>query len=1047
MAYNFYQPDTYIDPITGQPITAPPATASPNPLMNTMNTNRVDVIDPNESAAEANRLAELENPWKLPKNLEITEANAVKPKTEVPAKKTGASFASWAGAAGSVAGDAAALSANNSRYNSAQSGKTIVGGVGTVVGGIFGMPELGGQIGSFIGGTIGGAIDKKAMRADYDATTNKHFNELKLQPNINPYGSYMEKGGAVPSTTLAYGDSMLDSFLAKMEKQGTDSFQDVDMDDPVSAAFARCGIYMKSKRYAGGGVTGGPGDPKPIYTTNRNDPRLRMYNDSLLLHNQGNKAAKDLNKRMFSNAISNTEYLQWYDQNNNPQVEAAAARLTKANKQKPQPSGTTTPVDVYKNSGVIGQAATNLYTKPKQPVIYKETANGYDQKYPPIYVSNPSDPRIGQYAEAGNQYLYNNPVGTPKPKARRRTAAANLIDQNVAVSPQMMNRRSPNVDVNKPIVTNYSYAYRNPEGGQSVQYFPDHSSWQEFMKDKTYTSQTVSADKSRASASGYAKGGVVNNQNEPDMEDIPFMKKGGKNWIKGAVNPAHKGYCTPMTKSTCTPRRKAFARTMKKHHGFHEEGGMTMRNPIEDLMYEDMPNTNYMQGGGETAMAEASAAPAPQEQQGPQKTLINIEKGEILIDPMLPDLPVIREYENPNRYMPHKTDPMKEPIGNFTMVEEGKVVIPKKYAGRYKRGDILTRKSIVGEILKDQMNNPEQNDPRGTTEAKYAQAGVVNFNPPGSRERKGRIQQWDWINQLPQNVVAPAPQVATGPYSIEDTAVAGFQQFPDTAQNAAGDYTWNAPKTDVPKRPVTTTVADDTTVKKTNRNWNLIGAKVASVLPTAFGITNALGYDPYLKYDENYGYQDALAMAEGMETNPSNVAAVAAMNQRSAEFNQQLNNINSPSVRSEAGKIKADLIRASGEMAQNNTNLAMELREKKRGTIMNLKVAQGQNRLDMRQQLMNELRMDDANRQSLVHQGISEGATNYQQSVMDEERIKAINTIAQYYKLDPYNAELLLDQQLFMPHVTESLSYLSGTPGRRAVQATSATKKATKSTG
>jgi hypothetical protein len=188
-------------------------------------------------------------------------------------------------------------------------------------------------------------------------------------------------------------------------------------------------------------------------------------------------------------------------------------------------------------------------------------------------------------------------------------------------------------------------------------------------------------------------------------------------------------------------------------------------------------------------------------------------------------------------------------------------------------------------------------------------------------------------------------------------------------------------------------------------------------------------------------------MAEGMETNPSNVAAVAAMNQRSAEFNQQLNNINSPSVRSESGKIKADLIRASGEMAQNNTNLAMELREKKRGTIMNLKVAQGQNRLDMRQQLMNELRMDDANRQSLVHQGISEGATNYQQSVMDEERIKAINTIATYYKLDPYNAELLLDQQLFMPHVTESLSYLSGTPGRRAVQASTATKKAAKSTG
>lgn len=43
----------------------------------------------------------------------------------------------------------------------------------------------------------------------------------------------------------------------------------------------------------------------------------------------------------------------------------------------------------------------------------------------------------------------------------------------------------------------------------------------------------------------------------------------GGGWIGKAVNPAHKGFCTPMTKSTCTPRRKAFAETMKKHHGFH----------------------------------------------------------------------------------------------------------------------------------------------------------------------------------------------------------------------------------------------------------------------------------------------------------------------------------------------------------------------------------------------------------------------------------------------------------------------------------------------
>jgi hypothetical protein len=37
-----------------------------------------------------------------------------------------------------------------------------------------------------------------------------------------------------------------------------------------------------------------------------------------------------------------------------------------------------------------------------------------------------------------------------------------------------------------------------------------------------------------------------------------------KKWLKGAVNPEHKGYCTPMTKSTCTPKRKALAKRFKK---------------------------------------------------------------------------------------------------------------------------------------------------------------------------------------------------------------------------------------------------------------------------------------------------------------------------------------------------------------------------------------------------------------------------------------------------------------------------------------------------
>lgn len=69
----------------------------------------------------------------------------------------------------------------------------------------------------------------------------------------------------------------------------------------------------------------------------------------------------------------------------------------------------------------------------------------------------------------------------------------------------------------------------------------------------------------------------------------PSAKKGAKvkkNWIQGAVNPEHKGYCTPMTKSTCTPRRKAFAQTMKKHHGFHKkhQDGGTIDYDISNIL-------------------------------------------------------------------------------------------------------------------------------------------------------------------------------------------------------------------------------------------------------------------------------------------------------------------------------------------------------------------------------------------------------------------------------------------------------------------------------
>jgi len=503
---------------------------------------------------------------------------------------------------------------------------------------------------------------------------------------------------------------------------------------------------------------------------------------------------------------------------------------------------------------------------------------------------------------------------------------------------------------------------------------------------------------------------------------------------------------------------------MKKHHGFHEDGGIItnhMRNnPIEDIMYEDMPNqdtTMYMADGG-YAQPEQAMSGAMDQQEAAQPQQINIQKGELRVS--LDSFDIIQEYNNPNRFSKHHKDPMKEPIGNFVMVDEGDMIIPTEYAETYKYGDTLTRKSIIAEILKGQRNNPEQNEPRtgrgGGAGAEYAAAGYLAMGEdPGYKYVRG--MGWVPSSKVPAASNAPVAFGPGGPgttafgpggpgaplpkptYSIEDSAVSGLPQFPDNAQNAAGNNVWtNEVKTEIPKRPVTTPVVNE----PGKPNWGLLASKAASVIPTAYGITNALGADPYLHYDENYGYNDALAYASGMETNPNTEASKAAMNQALAAQLRQLNNINSPSVRSEAGAAKAGLLRSFGEISQNASNMAMDLRNKKRETLGNLKVNQGQNRLDMRMNLMNELRMDQANRESLVHQGLSEGATNFQQGIMDEERIKAINQFAEFYNLDPYNAKLLMDQKQFLPYVQEAMDAMQRQIAKtQAANATTTTKK------
>ncbi len=108
-------------------------------------------------------------------------------------------------------------------------------------------------------------------------------------------------------------------------------------------------------------------------------------------------------------------------------------------------------------------------------------------------------------------------------------------------------------------ITHGTTTVQNPDELAPYMILPDQA--RQMILNKNPNAQTMNV-------AGKAYGGY----NSPYRQ----MKKGGKHWIQGAINPAHKGYCTPMSKSTCTPRRKALARTFKKHHGFHQDGGFSI---------------------------------------------------------------------------------------------------------------------------------------------------------------------------------------------------------------------------------------------------------------------------------------------------------------------------------------------------------------------------------------------------------------------------------------------------------------------------------------
>lgn len=153
------------------------------------------------------------------------------------------------------------------------------------------------------------------------------------------------------------------------------------------------------------------------------------------------------------------------------------------------------------------------------------------------------------YSKPVQPYTYQRPIPEPKRVQVQSVGSSNQSVPGIKASPP-----SSDVVVSQT-PTKFSFTGRNDRGEQVSTYFPDLKSWRDFTDNVPWSHKETAGNNAEAHATGVGS------------------QFAGGGWISKAVNPKHKGYCTPMTKSTCTPRRKAFAMTMKKHHGFHAAGG------------------------------------------------------------------------------------------------------------------------------------------------------------------------------------------------------------------------------------------------------------------------------------------------------------------------------------------------------------------------------------------------------------------------------------------------------------------------------------------
>jgi hypothetical protein len=494
--------------------------------------------------------------------------------------------------------------------------------------------------------------------------------------------------------------------------------------------------------------------------------------------------------------------------------------------------------------------------------------------------------------------------------------------------------------------------------------------------------------------------------------------------------------------------------------------------------------------GNQFAEGGATGEPVPTpEQQGPAMRTINVEKNELMVDPTTGE--VVQKFTNPNRFAAHQKKQMKEPVGNFVQVPDNLIIIPKKLAGRYERGDKLARASIMRQLLSDQENDPMHNMPADMKGAE--QFGDGGGTGPGLPKGKSlrALQFQNWWNKQGGELADPethkqlilkedginGPKTSklfgdingSGAYHAfgndfnayekqqMDAGIGDVSQFdtPITAKDKLLGRTVTThpmadlrPQMGAVKNPTRRQVNDiigggegDAEGEGNEASFGKIARKAVSNLPILAQMAINSQGDPFLQRNTNNSFDTAIGLANELPEDVSIAANLAANDNALGSARKAIDNNDTPSARAEAAELHSRGLQANNAVYGGREQARNALRSQKLNAIMGLEVNKGADLEQASERYMNEQRMDKAARENNTMAGLTNLTVNNLKASNDEAMVDAMNSMTHFFDVDPYGKKMLREDPKAVSFMVNYMAENKGTELKDAVAAYESAKK------